>query len=130
MNQNNSAHRLCTILEKALEIGNEQKDTTIAIGTAMGIENISDRCFMTEFFVLISDVERSILLLKNVPKKIYYINTIRELQTIFFSYSLRNDYWPTIKQTIVSRNLVLILDACANFIAREIPVADLSETTL
>jgi hypothetical protein len=130
MNQNNSAHRLCTILEKAIEIEGDQKDTTAIIGTAMGIEDISDRCFMTDFFVLIADVERSILLLRNVPKKESYIKTIREIQTIFFSHSLRHEHWPNIKSIIQNRNLILLLDACANFIGREIPVENLSENQL
>jgi hypothetical protein len=130
MNQNNSAHRLCTILEKAMDIEGDQKDTTAMIGNAMGIEDITDRRFMTSFFVLIADVERSILLLRNVSKKSDYINTIRQLQTIFFSHSLRSDHWPNIKSTIKSGNLTLILDACANFIARELPVENLSEQEL
>jgi hypothetical protein len=130
MNQNNSAHRLCTILEKAMDIEGDQKDTTAIIGNAMGIEDITDRCFMTDFFVLIADVERSILLLRNVSKKTDYINTIRQLQTVFFSHSLRSDHWPSIKSIIKGGNLTLILDACANFIARELPVENLSEQKL
>jgi hypothetical protein len=49
MNPNNSAHRLCNILEKAIETGDDQPDTTVVIGRAMGLEDTSDRCFMTDF---------------------------------------------------------------------------------
>jgi hypothetical protein len=131
MNQNNSAHRLCNILEKAIAGDNQpDTDTTLAIGKAMGIEDTSNLCFMTDFFVLISDVERSIVNLKNVPKKKQYLDTIIEIQNLFFSYNLARDHWPTIRETVKSRNFTLILDACANFIAREIPLMDLSETDL
>jgi hypothetical protein len=127
MNQNNSAHRLCNILEKAIETGSDQQDTTLVIGRAMGIEDTSDKCFMTDFFVLISDVERSILNLQNVPKKNDYINLIREIQNLLFLHNLSRDHWPIIKATIESRNFTIILDACANFIARENPLNDLSK---
>jgi hypothetical protein len=88
-----------------MEIEGNQKDTTAIIGNAMGIEDVADRCFMTDFFVLISDVERSISLLRNVPKKQIYINTIKQLQTTFFTHNLPNDHWPNIKNIIKSGNL-------------------------
>jgi hypothetical protein len=130
MTENNSAHRLCNILEKAIETGNDQLDTILVIGRAMGIEDTSDKYFMTDFFVLIADVERSILNLQNVPKKKDYIDTIREIQNLLFTHNLSRDHWPNIRETIKNRNFTLILDACANFIAREIPLMNLGENDL
>ncbi len=130
MNHNNSAHRLCAILEKAVAIENPEQDTTAVIGRAMGIEDISDRCFMTNFFALIAEVEQSVLLLKNVPKKTEYIKNIRHFQTMLFSHNLRTDHWSSIKNLITNGNLILILDACANFIALEFKQANLSEQEL
>jgi hypothetical protein len=83
--------------------------------------------FYDGFFVLIADVERSILNLKDVPKKNDYINTIREIQNLLFFHNLSRDHWPSIRSAIKSRNFTLILDACANFIARENPLNNLSE---
>jgi hypothetical protein len=130
MNNNNAAHRLCHIIEKAVDSEGEQKDTCIAIGEAMGISDFSNRSFMIDFFVLISEVHRSILNLKNVPRKPDYINTIQEIQQLFFTHNLAGDHWPNIRHQIKNRNLTLILDACANFIATENPLPDLNETEL
>jgi hypothetical protein len=130
MNQNNSAHRLVNILEKAIEIAGDEKDTTAVIGKAMGVENTSNRYFMTDFFVLISDVERSISHLKNVSKKAQYINAVREIQDIFFSHYLAASHWPDIRGAIQSRNLIMVLDACATFISTENPLISLDEAQL
>jgi hypothetical protein len=130
MNQNNSAHRLCNILEKAVAMQGGEEDTTLIIGRAMGIQDFSNKCFMTDFFVLIADVEHSILRLKNVTKKEAYIKTIREIQTIFFVHNLANTHWQSIKSIIISGNLTTILDACANFIDREFPIIDLNDEEL
>jgi hypothetical protein len=129
MNQNNSAYRLCTILDKAMKVGDEQKDATAAIGIAMGIKDISDRRFMTDFFVIIADTERSILLLKNLSRKESFIEIIRQIQNLFFSHNLR-EHWPNIKNAINGGNLTLLLASCADFIAREIPAQNLSENQL
>ena len=129
MNQNNSAHRLFTILEKATQIGGNEKDTSAVIGKAMDIQDISNRCFMTDFFTLISDVEKSISHLKNVPKKNRYLGAIQEIQNLFFSYSLIEN-WPSISSTIESRNLITVLDACATFISTEDKLLNLDETQL
>lgn len=130
MNKNNSAHRLCNILEKAIEIGGDQQDTTVVIGRAMGIEDTSDKCFMTDFFVLISDVERSIMNLRDISKKNNYIKTIKEIQNLFFLHNLSRDHWQSIKSTIESRNFTIILDACASFIGIENPLNDLSKNEI
>jgi hypothetical protein len=90
--------------------------------------NISVTCLTDKTRRL--DAERAILNLKNVLKKKDYIDTIREIQNLLFHHNLSRDHWPNIRETIRSRNFTLILDACANFIAREIPLMNLSETDL
>jgi hypothetical protein len=110
MNNNNAAHRLCSIIEKAIETEGQQNDTCIVIGRAMGIDDFSNRSFMTDFFVLISEVHRSILNLKNVSRRADYIKIIQEIQQLFFTHNLAGDHWPNIQSQIQSRNLTLILN--------------------
>jgi hypothetical protein len=130
MQQSNSGRRLCNILEKAVEEGNKEAIIYTVIGSALGVEDVSNKYFLTDFFVLMADVERVVTLLKKVPRQDKYIDAIREIQNIFFTYSLPGDKWANISNLIESRNLILLLDACATFISQENPEVSLSENQL
>lgn len=130
MQQSNSGRRLCNILEKAVEEGNKEAAIYTVIGSVLGVEDVSNKYFLTDFFVLMADVERVVTHLKKVPRQDKYIDAIREIQNIFFTYSIPGDKWVNVSNLIENRNLILLLDACATFISQENPEINLSENQL
>jgi hypothetical protein len=130
MQQSNSGRRLCNILEKAVKEGDKEAPIYTVIGLALGVEDVSNKYFLTDFFVLMADVERVVTLLKKVPNRDKYIDAIREIQSIFCTYSLPGDKWLNVSSLIENRNLILLLDACATFISQENLEVSLSDNQL
>lgn len=120
MEQSNAARRLCNILECALADKDNHQLVYQALASALGIQNPdANKHLFTEFFVLLAEVERIVKQLKQVDNLERYVSTVQEIQSIFFTYSIFQGKWDSAKATIENRNLILLLDACANFIAQE-----------
>lgn len=131
MEQNNAARRLCNILERALVTGKNDQIVYQAIAEALGINNPdSNKHLFTELFMLLAEVERMVKQLKRVKNLDRYIDAVKEIQSIFFTYGLFQGRWELVKVNLQGRNLILILDSCANFIAQEQIDPSLSEEQL
>jgi hypothetical protein len=125
MSQNNSAHRLSEILERAINLEGSQNILSVL---QQSMEATDNPYPIVDFFVLIADVEQSISYLKNIRKKNEYLGAINELKGLFSSYEVRNvDHWNFIKNEIRSKHLALIIDACGNFLSQEFLVTHLDE---
>jgi hypothetical protein len=125
MSQNNSAHRLSEILERAINLEGSQNILSVLQKSMEATDNPYP---IVDFFVLIADVEQSTSYLKNIRKKNEYLGAINELKGLFSSYEVRNvDHWNLIKNEIRSKRLALIIDACGNFLSQEFPVTHLDE---
>jgi hypothetical protein len=131
MEQNNAARRLCNILESTVANGNNDQLIYQALAGALGIGNPdANKHLFTEFFILLAEVERIVKQLKRVKNLEKYIHAIEEIQSIFFTYGIFQGKWSLVSSTIQNRNLILILDSCANFIAQEQIDPSLSEEQL
>ncbi|MBW4518765.1 MAG: hypothetical protein KME16_03560 [Scytolyngbya sp. HA4215-MV1] len=120
MEQNNAARRLCNILERAIANGKDDKIIYQVIAEALAIKAPdSNKYAFTEFFVLLAEVEHITKQLKKVRGLDKYIEAVQEIQSIFFTYGMFQGQWNSVRSTIEGRNLILGLDACANFIAQE-----------
>jgi hypothetical protein len=120
MEQNNSARRLYNILDRALVTGKNDQIVYQAIAEALGIKNPdSNKHLFTELFVLLAEVERIVKQLKRVKNLDRYIDAVKEIQSIFLAYGMFQARWESVSSNLQGRNLLLILDSCANFIAQE-----------
>lgn len=120
MEQSNAARRLHDILKHAIATGENDKKIYQVIAEVLNIENPSgEKYLFTDFFVLLAEVERIVRQLKRVGNLDEYIDAIREIQSAFFTCGVFQGKWEQLSSTIQSRNLILVLDSCANFIALE-----------
>jgi hypothetical protein len=132
MGQNNAARRLCDILKHAIAAnvkGNELIYQALAQPLAIKDPD-TNRHLFTEFFLLLAEVERTVKQLKKVNDLDEYIDAVKEIQSIFFTYGLFQGKWDAVRSTIQNRNFILILSSCANFIAQEQIDPSLSEEQL
>jgi hypothetical protein len=130
MEQNNAARRLYNILQLAISRGDAKNPTYYALAQALDIKDPDiDKYIFTDFFVLLNDVEVVVSQLKKVTDLDEWINTIREIKSIFV-YSMFQVPWSDSVSQLKSQGLIRNLIACANFIDHEQVDPSLSEEQL
>lgn len=131
MNQSNAARRLCNILEQAINTENPDQPIYQTLAEVIGIEEPNEeRSEFIEFFVLIAEVERAVRQLKNVQNLRRYTNAIEEIHSVFLSNGFYTEKWIAISTILKHRNLISILESCADLIAQQQPDPSLSEEQL
>jgi hypothetical protein len=120
MGQTNAARRLHDILEEALRIGNREQLIYQVLAVPLSISAPDENQYrFLDFFYLMSEVERLINQLKKVSNLEKYVKIVNNLQSLFFTYGIFQGKWGSIEGAIQSNNTLLILNSCADFIARE-----------
>jgi hypothetical protein len=119
MQQDNAARRLYRVLKCAVDNGDRNLQTYYAIARALDIQDPdADRHLLTDFFVLLSDVERTVRRLKKVSDLDEYIDAIKDVQSILL-LGMFHEIWESSLSRIKSQGLIKLLNACANFIDHE-----------
>lgn len=131
MEQDNAARRLCNMFEIALQNASDVTLIYIALGRALGItEPENDKHFITEIFVMLSEVDQDLKKIKKLNSIEKYIKAIEEIHSSLITTNLISTQWSALKSLIENRNFLLILESCASFIAQEQKNILLSETQL
>ncbi|BAY23732.1 hypothetical protein NIES2100_35240 [Calothrix sp. NIES-2100] len=131
MGQNNAARRLYDAFQYAFVNGNSAELAYKVLANAFKVENPElNPHFLIEIYVLLSEVEKKLKLLKKVDNVELYVKAIREIQFYIQTSNPLLSQWDGIKNQIQNRNFIFILDACANFIAQEQPEPELTEEQL
>jgi hypothetical protein len=127
----NAARRVHDILKKAIDDGQDQEPIYVVLARSLGLDHPDqNKYFLTDFFVLLSDAQRIVEQLKNVDNLETYVGSIKEIQTLLFTYGSYQGKWESMKSTIINRNLLGLIHASSLFIKNERIDVDLTEEQL
>jgi hypothetical protein len=126
----NSAKRLYRILKKALNDGADNALTSHILAAAMGMPVEIQLYRLTDFFELLSHVERDLEKLKEVEDIDEYLRIVRDIKELFVVTPINQTPWSIFKSNLAGRNLVLPLNAIAKFLEQEYPQRSLDQKQL
>jgi hypothetical protein len=101
----NSARRLYRILRKALNDGADNTLTSDILLAAMGIPVEKQLYRLTDFFELLSNVERDSEKLKEVEDIDEYLRVVRDIKELFITIPINQTPWSAFKSHFTSRKL-------------------------
>jgi hypothetical protein len=126
----NSAKRLYRILKGALNDGADDALTSSVILAAMVMPVETQLYRLTDFFELLSIVERDLEKLKEVEDIDEYLRIVRDIKELFIANPINQTTWSTFKSNLAGRNLILPLSAIAQFLEQEYPQRSLEQKQL
>lgn len=128
----NSAKRLYRILKEALNDGADNTLTSDILAAAMGMGMpVETQLYqLTDFFELLSIVERDLKKLKEVEDIDEYLRIVRDIKELFIATPINQTPWSIFKSNLAGRNLILPLNAIAKFLDQEYPQRSLDQKQL
>lgn len=114
MHQSNALRRLEVVLAEAVANGDKNQSSGLILLKAMKLGDQSQN--LIDFYELLSKAEEEARRIKNQPNITRYLQVLEELNQVFIFNHVWGAPWKTFTSHIESRNVLLALDALANYL--------------
>jgi hypothetical protein len=128
MNQSNTLRALEHILAAAVNSGDRSKVGALVLLETMTLENKAGNIMI--FYEILSKAKDEAKSIRNNPKLDSYIKTVDELQDIFAANHVWSSAWAVFANAIESKNILVSLDALANYFNDQNPKIIIEEDLL